>query len=78
MGNVEVFPKFDVCILEAIFDVSRHGYVKGSGIVVPIEVNATVEVPCPVLGKLVFFLYASNEMVDMIVSNIFNSKIVDD
>jgi hypothetical protein len=55
---------------EKLFDELRHGNVKGAGIVIPIQLDATVQVARPIFGEFIFLFDAPNEMVHMFFTNI--------
>ena len=56
--------------------IPRHGNVEGVGIVIPIQLDATVEVTCPIFGEFIFLFDAPNEMVHVLFTDILNTKIV--
>jgi hypothetical protein len=56
--------------------ITRHGNVKGAGIVIPIQLDATVEVACPIFSGFIFLFDAPNEMVHVLFTDILNTKIV--
>jgi hypothetical protein len=64
--------------LQLFDDVTRHGNVEGARIVIPLEVDATVEIAIPILCEFIFFLYAPNEVVNVFLMRIFYPKIVHD
>jgi hypothetical protein len=61
---------------EKLLDVPRHENVEAVGIVIPIQLDATVEVAHPIFGEFIFLFDAPNEMVHVFFTNIFNTKIV--
>ena len=44
--------------LEEVFDISRHRNVNSACVVVPMQFDAAVEIPRPILGKFIFFVCA--------------------
>ena len=45
---------------EYLFDVTWHGQVDRTVVVVPLEFDAAVQIPGPILGKFVFLFNACN------------------
>jgi hypothetical protein len=74
-GNVGVLLACDAYICAAIFYIPRHGYAECSGRIIPIQLDTAVQAACPIYGKLVFFLSACNQMVNVLFANVFYSKI---
>jgi hypothetical protein len=42
--------------------------------IIPIEVNPTIKVACPVLGKSICLFYQHNQMVDILLVDVFYTK----
>ena len=61
--------------LQLFDDVARHGKVEGACIVIPLEVDAAVEIAVPILCEFIFFLYAPNEVVNVFLTCIFYPKL---
>jgi hypothetical protein len=57
-------------------DVPRHGYVERSLVVIPFELNPAVEIAVPIYGEFIFFLDARNEVVNVLLTFIFYTKII--
>jgi hypothetical protein len=63
--------------LQLFDDVARHGNVEGACVVIPFEAYAAVEVAVPIFGEFIFFFDALDKVVDILLTHIFHSKIVD-
>ena len=64
--------------LEDFFDISWHRKVDRASVVIPLELDSTVQIAGPVFGEFVFLFDACDEVVDVLLSNVFNAEIVDD
>ncbi len=62
--------------LQLFDDVARHGNVEGALIIIPFEAYAAVEVAVPIFGEFIFFFDALDKVVDILLTHIFHSKIV--
>ncbi len=62
--------------LQLFDDVTRHGNVKGARVIIPLEVDAAVEIAVPILCEFIFFLYIPNEVVNVFLTRIFHPEIV--
>ena len=67
-----------VIFLELFDDVSRHGDIERAFDVVPFEAYSTVEVAVPIFSEFIFFLDAIYQVVNVLLTRVFYSKIVDD
>jgi hypothetical protein len=43
---------------EKLIDISWHENVKGTGIIIPIQFDPTIEIDCPVFGEFIFLFDA--------------------
>ena len=64
--------------VQLYFDVPRHGNVEGPLGVIPFEFYSAVQFARPDFDEFVFFANAFDEVVGMLLSHIFDTKIVDD
>ncbi len=71
-GNIVVSRGRNAYTCAAICDVSWHWNIKGARGIIPIELDTTVQIPCPVHGCFDAFDY----MIDVFLTHIFHSKIV--
>jgi hypothetical protein len=62
--------------LQLLLDAPRHGYVECTLFVVPFEAYATIQVASPVHGKVIFAFHTCDEVVDIFLSLIFYTKVV--
>jgi hypothetical protein len=46
--------------------------------VIPSECDAAIQIYCPIFGKCICRFYALDEMINIVFTDIFDSKIVDD
>ena len=66
-------------VLEGILHVAQHGEVDLADFIVPVEVEAKVAGPVPVVGKFLVLLEDVHEVVDVLfalvlIYKIFNTK----
>ena len=61
--------------MQSIFDVSGHGEIDGSFIIVPFECNAAVQFPLTILRMLVICAEDGDDMVGVLFSSVFDSEI---
>ena len=54
-----------------------HGEVNDAGVIIPIKIKSEVALAFPILCDVIIFLDAFYEVVGMLLTNIFYSKIVD-
>jgi hypothetical protein len=67
----------DVFILQELcFDIPRHGNQYCTSVVIPFQLDAAVQVPSPILSKFVFFFQALNEVLRVLLTDIFYSKVI--
>ena len=59
-------------------DISGHGDVKITIVAVPVECDPTVEIDCVIYFDIVMAFDCCDEMIEMLFSDVFNSKIVHD
>ena len=65
--------------LEAeVNDVVVHGKVKGTLCVVPLDIDAGIQVTLPVFSDIIMFFEGISKVVGMEAAYIFNSKVVND
>ena len=64
-------------LVECLLYISWNGDVQYACIVVPVQCDATVETPSPILCDLVFFLECIDEVQFALFSHIFHPKVVD-
>ncbi len=62
--------------LELLAYVSRHRYVEGSCVVIPFRFYSAVEVTVPILGEIVVFLQAFDQMVDVGFVGVLHAKVI--
>jgi hypothetical protein len=62
--------------LELFDDLHRHQNIQSMVIVIPIQLNATVEVAVPIFGEFVLFLEAFDQMVDIFFVDVFHAKLL--
>ena len=60
-----------------LMDISRHGYVYIPFVVIPIEFYSTIIPPCLIYLNLVLFFYCINQVVEMLFTDVLDSKVVD-
>ncbi len=58
-------------------DVVGHLDVEGLFVIIPIQFDATVEVAQPILGKSIFCFNHCNQMVHVLLTLVFHTKIID-
>ncbi len=58
---------------EHFANVSWHQNIQGSSIVVPGQLDLTIQVTGSVLNKVIFCLDGCDKVIDVFFSNIFNS-----
>jgi hypothetical protein len=63
-------------LLQLFDDVDGHQDVKGLFVVNPNQFDAVVEVAHPILGKVVLCVNHCNQMVNVLLTLVFHSKIV--
>ncbi len=63
-------------LVQQFFDVSWHQNVEGVSGIIPIELDSTIKIPRPVLGKFAFCFDAINLMINVFLSRKIYSKIV--
>ena len=76
-GNVVVEWEKHACIVAIVEDVAGHQNVEGLFVLIPNQYDATIEVAHPILGKVVFCFNPCNQMVNILLTLVFNSKVVD-
>ena len=64
--------------LEEFFDVTRHRNVERSLDVVPVQLDAAVEIAGPVFGDAVMLFDAADKVICVFFSGVFYPKIVND
>jgi hypothetical protein len=57
-------------------DVARHQDIEGSFVVIPIQFDAAVVVTCTILGKGIYCFNRCNQMVNILLTLVYHSKIV--
>ena len=62
---------------ECLFDVWEYGEVDLVEIIFPVKVNAEKALTCPTMGDSVMILEDSHEVLHMLFTYIFDSKVVD-
>ena len=67
---------FMLVYLEEGWYVSRHQNVDSACVVVPMQFDAAVEIPRSIFGKFIFFLYAFDKVINVLLVHIFNPKII--
>ena len=63
---------------ELFVDISRHGDVKISFVIVPVECYATVQTACVGNCDILIAFDGSNEMIEVLLSVVFDPKVVYD
>jgi hypothetical protein len=63
--------------LELFLDVTGHGDINRSVVVVPFQFDATVQVTGPIFGECICMFDAFDEMIDILLIDVFYAKIVD-
>jgi hypothetical protein len=63
--------------LQLLEDVSRLGDIKGAFSIIPYEVYAVVQISIPIFGELMFLFDGPDEVVNVFLTCVFHSKIVD-
>jgi hypothetical protein len=62
--------------LKLLDDVSRHQNVEGAFVVIPIQFDPAVEIIRPILGECILGFENFDEMINVFLALVFNSKIV--
>ena len=62
---------------EGAIDVAWHGYIDVSFVIIPVEVQAAVELAFPVYGDFVVGLEGGNEVVGIGFREILDAEVVD-
>jgi hypothetical protein len=62
--------------LKLLDDVSGHQNVKGAFVIIPIQFYPAVEIVCPILGECILGFESFDEMINVFLLLIFDSKIV--
>ncbi len=62
--------------LKLLDDVSGHQNVEGEFVVIPIQFDPTVEIPRPILGECILGFESFDEMINVALALVFDSKIV--
>jgi hypothetical protein len=75
-GNVVAWWAWNVCIFELFDYIPRYQNVQGSVIVIPLQLDATVQVDVPILGEFVLVLEAFYQMVDIVLVDVLHTKVV--
>jgi hypothetical protein len=75
-GNVVVWQGLHACISELFDDIPRHQNIQSTVVIIPIQLNATVEVAVPSFGESVLFLEAFYQMVDIIFVDVCHTRVV--
>ena len=63
-------------LVEQLLYISWHGDVQYAFLVVPVQCDATVETPCPILCDFIFILECMYEVQCVVLSMVFDSKVV--
>jgi hypothetical protein len=61
---------------ELFDDISRQANIQSRVVVIPIQLDATVEVAIPSYGEFILFLEALYQMVDIVLVDVFHAKVV--
>ena len=64
-------------LLECLLDISLHGDIQYSGLVVTVQCDATVNIPCSILYYCIFFLECIYEVLGVFSSMVSDYKVVD-
>ncbi len=67
-GNIVVFEDMMLLLVRQFCDVTQHWDIKGTSGIIPIELNTTMQIPRPVLGKFASRLDAFDQMIDVFLS----------
>ncbi len=62
--------------LKLLENVSGHQNVEGAFVVIPIQFDSTVEIARPILGECILGFESFDEMVNVFLALIFDSKII--
>ncbi len=57
-------------------DIPRRQNIQSTVVIIPIQLDATVEVAVPIFGEFVLFLEAFYQMVDIVFVDVFHAKVV--
>jgi hypothetical protein len=63
--------------LKLLDDVFGHQNVKGAFVVIPIQFDPAVEIAHPILGQCILGFESFDEMINVFLALIFDSKIID-
>ncbi len=62
--------------LELFDDIPRHQNIQSTVVVIPFQLDATVESAIPIIGEFILFLEAFYQMVDIVFVVVFHAKVV--
>ncbi len=62
---------------EVFYHIDRHGYVYPLCIVVPIELDAAVQITCPIFNNLIqLSMQCLKEVFEMFVADVFDAEVI--